>query len=140
MNGFENCRVSAAAADVALHAGGHISLGQFGILGEQLDSLHDHSGRAVAALERALSQEGFLDWVQLVALGQPFDGQNRLFLDVGHRRDAGSDALAVGEDSASATLALAAAVFGAGEVEVLAQDLQQRALRIGGDSAGLPIN
>ena len=47
-------------------------------------------------------------------------------------RPAGEDALAVDQHRAGAALALAAAVLGAGQLQVFAQDVEQRPIGVGG--------
>ena len=78
--------------------------------------------------------------MQLAAAGESFDGQQVLFVRVADGRDAGRDAFAVQQDGAGATLAFAAAVLGAGQFQLFAQDLQQRPLRIRGDGSGLAVD
>src|SRR5260370_11828995 len=62
---------------------------------------------------------------------QPLDGGDRLPEDTPHLYQTRPRGLAVHENCASTALALAAPVFGAGEVQLLAQDAQEAPLRGG---------
>src|SRR4051812_26816557 len=130
-HGLFDPHVAAAAAQVLVHPGRDLGLARAGVLLQQPDGRHDHARRAVAALERPLFEERRLNRVQLVALGEAFDRPHRLAVGVRDRRAAGERALAVDEDGAGAAPALAAAVLGAGELQVLAQHVQERPLGIG---------
>jgi len=137
---FEDLGIGATTTNVTLHACRNIGLSQLGIFGQEFDCLHDHSRGAIPALKGAFGQESFLHGVQLVPFGKALNGQDRLLLDVGERSDASSDAFAVDQDSAGAALAFATSVFGSGKLQILAQNIQQRALGIGSNGTGLPVN
>ena len=49
-------------------------------------------------------------------------------------------AFPVNQDSAGSALALATAIFRAGELEVLSKQVEQRALRVGGHGACAAVN
>ena len=78
--------------------------------------------------------------MKAVAPAQSLYRRDGLPLGSGHGIEAGTDRLAVQVDEAGAALPFAAAVLGAGELELLAQDLQQPSLRIGGDARLRPID
>src|SRR5436309_5668961 len=56
------------------------------------------------------------------------------------RRDAGTDRLAIDQHRASAALRQAAAEFGAVELEVVAQHVEQRRVRLSGNRTAHPID
>src|SRR6185369_3472873 len=100
--------------------------GRIRVAGEEVARRHDHAGRAEAALEAVLRPEPFLEGVEravrgLHALDRPdvrairLDGEHRAAL---HR-------LAVDRDGARTALAGVAADVGAGELQVLAQELDE---------------
>ncbi len=93
--------------------------------------------RAVAALKRPFVEERLLDRVQRVSLGQALDGDDRLAVGARDRRAAGEDALPVHQHRAGAALALAAAVLGAGQLQLFAQDVEQRPVGVGRHGAPL---
>src|SRR5690606_16090552 len=76
-------------------------------------------------------KKGLLYGVELPVLGEALDGNDGLALGFRQGRDARHDGTVVDEDGAGAALALAATVFGAREVEILAQGFEQRPLRVG---------
>ena len=94
---------------------------------QQADGGAELAGRAIAALEGVVLDEGVLDRMQrAVGTGQAFDrGDRRAILH--HRQgQAGVDPDAVDQDGAGAALAVVAAFLGAGQIEVQAQQVQQR--------------
>src|ERR1700730_6391868 len=73
MNGVDDARLSAAAADVALQ-----ELDDFGGTGiritlQQAEAAHDHARRAVGALESTCVDESLLHGMQTTVLLQSFD-------------------------------------------------------------------
>ena len=121
-DGRDDPRVGAAAAHVAVHRAGDLRLAGIGRSPQQRHARHDHARRAVAALHRVDLEERLLDGVQPAVLLEPFDGGDRLAGRRGRGRDAGAGGPAVDQHGAGAALALAAAVLGAGQVELVAQD------------------
>ncbi|MGY4596536.1 hypothetical protein ACVWXL_004282 [Bradyrhizobium sp. GM22.5] len=94
---------------------------------DDVDRGHDHAGRAEAALQAMVFAEGLLHRMQRRAVG----GQALDRLDlvaVGHHgeRGAGLHGLAVQMHDASAALRGVAADMGAGEPQILAQELHQQ--------------
>ena len=69
--------------------------------------------------------EGLLDGVELLALGQPLDGDDLAALGLPGEHEARAHELAVEVDRARAALALLAGVLRAREVEVVAQGHEQ---------------
>ena len=90
----------------------------------QANGAHDLSGRAIAALETVAGDEGGLHRMQRLALGKAFDGGDACAVKGGGQRQAGIDAPAVDQDGAGAALAAIAALFGAGQVKALAQQVE----------------
>ena len=99
-------------------------------LGDAGDAGHDLPGRAIAALEGVALDEGGLQGVELLALGQAFDGRDLAPFDEGGEREARFHALAVHQHRAGAALAEATAFLRAREMQVLAQRVEQRGARI----------
>src|SRR5207253_3118512 len=73
----------------------------------------------------------FLQRVEFSVAREAFDGRDFLRADGAARREARTHGHAVDEHGARAALAFAAAVFGAGEREVVAQHAEERTRRIG---------
>jgi len=89
----------------------------------------------IAALQGALLEESLLNGVKGLSAGQPLDRRDRSSAHRRHRQEAGSRRLAVDEHEARATLPLAASVLRAGEVQLLAEDVEQATLGVRGDAA-----
>jgi hypothetical protein len=134
------CVRAAAAADVAAHAFAYLIGAERGagaqVIGDVAGNVvahflqHRHRradlpGGAVAALVAIVFDERSLHRVQFVRGAQPFDGGD-LRARVHHRQgQAGIDAAAVHQHRAGTALAVVAAFLGAGQVQVLAQCIQQ---------------
>lgn len=125
-DGFDDARVSAAAAEVAFEGGADGGVGGFGLGVEEGDGAEDHGWRAEAALEGGGVEEGLLDGVEGAGGGgEAFDGGDGLVGEGGGGRDTGADGAAVDENGAGAALAFAAAVLGSGEVEAFAEGVEE---------------
>ena len=90
---------------------------------------HDHAGCAVGALHGGFVEESLLQGMQVVANGEAFDRSDLVIPDEADLRAARTLGDSIDEDGAGAALAFAAAVLGAGEVELVAQDGEQGPLR-----------
>jgi hypothetical protein len=110
-----------AAADVALQGQRNFGWRGIGILLQKSDAAHDHAGGAVSALEGFGVKKSLLDGVKAARLFEALDGGNRL---AGNRRDgkdAGATRRTIEQNRTGAALAFAAAVFGAGQAQSLAE-------------------
>ena len=85
--------------------------------------------RAVAALERLGLEERRLHGMEPSVLRETLDRDDLLARGLGQRRLAGRRRLPVEEHGARAALSLAAAVLGAGQVEPVAEDGEERLVR-----------
>ncbi len=74
---------------------------------------------------RILIEEGALDRVQPVAVGEPLDGGDGLALKFADRGRAGSRRAPVNEDETGTAYPVTTAKFGRGQAQVLAQHGQQ---------------
>ena len=92
-------------------------------------------GGAVAALEGVVLDEGGLDGVQHFSIHEAFDGGDFFVLVHHGKGEATVDADAVDEDGAGAALAVVAAFFGAGHLEMFsgAEGVEQGDARFEGD-------
>src|SRR5689334_16008378 len=126
-------RVGRAAADVAAHVLGDVGIGAGVALLDEGDRRHDLAGRAVSTLECVVLDEGPLHRVQLLFAGQPLDRRHLVPLAGHGQGQAGEHPPAIDPDRAGAAGALVAALLGAGEVEVLAQRVEQAHPGLEGD-------
>jgi hypothetical protein len=107
-----------------------ISSALVGCLGEERHTGHDHSGRAVTALESARFQEGFLKRMQSTALFEPFDCGDLLTSSRTHRGYAGPCGLAIYQNRAGAALALTTPIFCTGKIHIVSQNAEEAAIRL----------
>src|SRR5580704_12833909 len=130
LDGAEDARISAATADIAIHVANDVVAARILVGRQQRRGLHDLAGLAVAALRHLQVEPGLLQ--RMVAIGrQSFDGGDVLARHHRDRRLARAHRLAVEMNRAGAAHACAAAVFRAGELEVLPHDPQQWCFRTG---------
>ena len=114
---FGDAGIGAAAAEVAAHAFAD-ALGVVAGLAflDQADRAHDLAGRAEAALEAVMGDEGGLHRMQLVAVRDALDGQHVGAVVADRQRQARIDAPPVDQHRAGAALAAVAALLGAGQI------------------------
>src|SRR6185295_1542131 len=130
MHGFADALVGPAAADVG-HRRVDIGVGRLRLLLQQRDGGHDLARLAVAALRHIDRRPGFLHRMRGVGR-EALDGDDLVGRLHGAERDrAGALHFAVDVHRAGAALRDAAAVFGAGEACLLADDPEQRRVRLG---------
>jgi len=110
-----------------------LDLARLRVLVQQRLRLHDETGRAEPALRRSVLDKGRLQRVQfqrllpLPSLCQPLDRQHIRPLRFERRVDARVDRLPVDNHRAAAALRLIAPDLRAGQPQVVAQDLRQKA-------------
>ena len=92
---------------------------------QQGGGAHDHAGGAEAALEGVLVEEGLLHGSELAMLLEAFDGCDLCAASLRDEGLAGANGFAVEENGAGAAHALAAAVLGSGEIQIVAKDAEQ---------------
>src|SRR5947207_7784737 len=125
LNGCDDPRMSAAAADITLQGLHDFRLSGIGIFLEERDAADDHSGSAIGALERALIEKSPLHGMKLAVLFETFDGEDGFSFGVANRKLAGAAWRAVQQNGTSAALAFAAAVFCSGKAKLFAQGKKQ---------------
>jgi hypothetical protein len=138
--GSQDARIHAAAADIALHGSPHVRVGSVRATIEQRCAGEDHSRSAVAALKGRLVQECTLQRVEPVSGGEPLDRRDIVADRIGQGGDACADDLAFEKHRADAAHALGAAELCAGEVQLLAEDVEERSLRLEGDLMRHPVD
>src|SRR5205807_8527486 len=101
---------------------------------------HQHPRRAVAALRGAFLSERDLKGMERVRTGEAFDRRHFGVANERGKGQAREDRDAVNEDRAGTALAQLAAVLRTSKVELLAQDFEERVMRIGRDRSRLAVN
>ena len=118
--------IGAAAADVSTHQFADFVGALRFAFGDQAGSRADLARRAIAALERVMVDEGLLQRMQRAFACQTFDGDDLGAVLHYRERKTGIDPPSIHQHRARATLAVVAALFGAGEVEVVPKRVEQR--------------
>src|ERR1043166_682171 len=117
--GFDDFVIACAAAEIAHHPILDFVFVGFGIVLQQSRSRHHLARSTNAALKSTVLDETFLDRIELAVFRQPFDGGKILAVD--HYREcyARTDHVAIHQHGASAADSDAAALFGAGESQII---------------------
>ena len=118
-----------AAADIG-NGSIDIGIGRLRLIPQQRGGRHHHARLAVPALGRLVLYPGLLHLGQLAVYGKALNGFDLLALEAGNRHRTGSQWQAIDQHRARAADADAAAIFGAGQPEVIAQHPEQRGLGI----------
>src|SRR5213593_2348557 len=122
----QHLRVAGAAAQVSGDSVADLFFGRVWILGEQRRRRHQDPGNAESALRHAEPHEGVLQRVQGVEASQSFNRPDGTTSCLEGQHEAARDGLAVEMDSARAAITRATAFLGPGELEVLAERVEQR--------------
>ncbi|MNT54355.1 hypothetical protein D3C72_1915140 [compost metagenome] len=99
-------------------------------LGEQAKGAHDLPRRAEAALEAVAGDEGRLERMQGVAIGEALDGGDFGAVEAGGKGKTGIDAPPIDEHGAGTALAPVTALLRARQVKPLAKKVEQRHARV----------
>jgi hypothetical protein len=132
LDGRNDAVVGSAAADIAIHMRDDIRTAGLGIFCKQLRSFHDLTGLAVAALGHFFGYPGFLQRMRRVRR-ETFDRNDLLTRNRTKLGLARALRRAVDVHSAGAAETSPAAVFRAGQPDMIANDPQQRSVRVGID-------
>jgi hypothetical protein len=118
LNGSDNPVIGAAAADIPVHVADDLIAGRFGVFSQQFRRLHDLTGLAISTLGHLFGDPRLLQWV--IGSGRQTFNRSHLFAgNVGKRRLARPDSLAVNMDRASAAKANAATIFCSRKLEMI---------------------
>ena len=101
---------------------------------------HDHAWRAIAALQAVVLAKGFLHRVQLVTLSQALDSGDVRSLAGQRQYRAGFNTRVVQMHGATAALGGIATDVGAGESEMLAQELHKQRAAFNLATDGLAVD
>ena len=86
---------------------------------------HDHARSAEPALDSSVVYEGLLDRMELAARREALDGEDLRALALEGQYQAGVHHFPVQQHRAGPALTLAAAVLGASQLQVIAEDIEQ---------------
>src|ERR1041385_5822966 len=123
---LDDVLIAGAAADVAFQLLADRRLVQITAMPvHYVDGGHDHARRAVAALQAMIVAEGRLHRMQLLAFGDAFDGGDIGAVGLPDQHGAGFHRAAVDMHHTGAALAGVAADMGAGQAEMVAQQMDE---------------
>ena len=118
--------VAGAAADIAFQFVPDSCLVELAAVSmDDINRRHDHARRAVAALQTVIVAERGLHRVQLVPLCDAFDGGDVGAVGLSDEHRAGFDRPAVDVHDTGAALAGVAADMGAGQIQMVAQQMDE---------------
>ena len=122
--------VAGAAAQVALETFAHLGFARVRVLVEQAGRRHDHPRRAVTALQPVVLHERPLHRVQLAVGGQTLDRDHVGTVGLDRQHGAALHRLTVDVDGARPARRGVAPDVGAGQLELLAQELHEQRPRL----------
>src|SRR5262249_21282647 len=122
--------VAGAAAEIAGQPVAHLGLGGAGVPLEQGPPGDEEARGADPALQRGVLEELLLERVECLTGRHALDGLDGPPADLPAQHQAGADEAAVEGDAARAAVPRGAALLAAGEVERVAEDVEQRVLRL----------
>src|ERR1043165_9163682 len=140
LDGLVDRGVSGAAAQVAADGLRDLIACWAAVAVKERLRREEHPWRAVAALCGALLGERGLQRMQIRAAREALDRGDVRIAELLWEREARQHRHAVDEHRARAALAELAAVLRAGEVQLLAQHLEQRVMRLGRDALDLTVH
>jgi hypothetical protein len=140
LDGAQDADVAAAAADIVVERGGDLSPRRRRVTVEQGLGRDDDARQAIAALPSLLVEKGLLQGMRPLPAAEPFDREDFLASDCRQGLATGLFRAAVDQDHAAAALFLAAAEFRSDKAQVIAQNVEERRIAIGGDADGAAVH
>ena len=130
---LDDVLVAGAAAEIGREHVEQLVVADVRIVLQRVRRQHQEARRAEAALQAVVVDEGLLQRMQLLAVGEPFDGADLPAVGLDREHQAGADRLAVEDDRAGAADAVLAADMRAGLAAVVADRVDQRLARLDAD-------
>src|SRR6516164_4826902 len=96
----------------------HVVVIRAAVFTKQRDRRHDLARCAITALKRVVFDERLLDWVEQIAVGEPFDRRDVLASDGSRKRQAREYTAAFDVNRARPTLSVVAAFLRARQLEM----------------------
>jgi hypothetical protein len=139
-DGTDDLVVAGAPAEVAGEPVTRLGLARIRIAVEQRLGGDQQARRTEAALQRRMLQEFSLQRMQVLPARHALDGLDRAALRLHRKHQARADQAAVDGHAAGAAVARAASLLAAGEMELVAQRIEQRELRLAQELGGLAVD
>src|SRR5262249_44964236 len=118
----------------------HLRLRGIGQAVEQRLGRHQEARSADAALQSCVLEKFSLQGVQLLAVGETLDRDDLASLRLDPEDEAGADHATVEDDAARAAVAGRAALLGPGQLEAVAQHLEERLARLAEELGPLAVD
>ena len=132
--------VAGAAAEVVGEVEADLVLGRIGVLVEQGFGGDEEAGRTDAALQGGAFQKALLERVQVAVLGEAFDRFDLGPFGFDREDQAAVHRQAVHEHGARAAVAVVAAFLRAGQVQRIAEHLQEALPRLAEEFGGFAVD
>src|SRR5216683_6294205 len=139
-DGTDDLVVAGAPAEVAGEPVARLGLRRIRITVQQRLGSDQQARRAEAALQRRMFQEFSLQRMQIVPARHALDGLDLVASCLDRKHQARADQAAVDRHAAGATVARAAPLLAAGQMQLITQDVEQRELRLAQKLRGLAVN
>lgn len=130
LNRVDDMRVAGATAEVAFQTMDDFFSGGARVCLQEMHSGHDHSRRAVAALQRMAFPKSLLHGVQFAIAGQALDRGHFGTIGLNREERAGLDCFAVEKDRAGAANARFTTHMSPSQAAVIPQEMDQQRSRI----------
>src|SRR5262249_8007575 len=133
LRGVHDVLVAGAAAEVGGDRVADVVLGRLRVIAKERGQRHQDAGRAKATLQAVRLTKGALQWIaRAVRGGQALDRLNLMAVRLDGQHQARAGWLAVDEDRARAAHAVLAADMGAGQREILSNEITEEQARLDG--------
>src|SRR2546428_8138183 len=137
---LENLHVPRTTTEISRETVANVCLARLRMFLEQTNGGHHHSRRADAALCSAAFDESLLYRMQLISSRDSFDRLNLCAVNLRDRHQTAINNLTINHHRASATFTFAATFFRSGQLQLLAQNIEQSLHRIGVKGLRLCVN
>jgi hypothetical protein len=108
----------------------HLFQRRLGVVSEQFGGCHHHAGGAISALRSLFRDERGLNTTGILLSAQSLNGGNFPAYDSGYRSGAGTRSLSIDQNGARTALAQSATKLRAVQIEIVAQDVKYRLIRV----------
>src|SRR5262245_57551701 len=139
-HGADDLVVTGAPAEVAGEPVARLGFGRIRIALEQRLGGDQQAGRAEAALQRRMLEEFSLQRMQIVPARHAFDRLDRAAFGLHGEHQARADQAAIDRHAAGAAVARAASLLASGQIQLVAQHIEQGELRLAQELGRLAVD
>ena len=140
LDGRDDVRVGAAAADVAVHRVLNVSVSGANVFLEDCHGRHNLTRGAIATLVAIVFNEGGLHGVKVIGLTDSFDGGDLVVRVHDGEGETGVDAASINVDGARSALPVIAALLGTRRNKVLSEAVEEGGARIEPEGVRLAVD